>query len=178
MNKLNPSLEGVAEKSALIRNSIHASLLNPPVFGLASLVGSSPQTSILTAEALRPQNLLLLSTSGVADSVRTIREWFDSQNRGWVGPTISVAVCDPIDPNSMADAVTLWVNTLDSRSSTPCRLVIDATGGKKSMSVAAGMIASIRGLEVVYIDSQFDPATRKPRPGSEQIVLIPRVTIR
>ncbi len=46
------------------------------------------------------------------------------------------------------------------------------------MSVAAGMIALVRGLEVVYVDSQFDPATRKPRPGSEQIVLIPSVTIR
>ena len=46
------------------------------------------------------------------------------------------------------------------------------------MSVAAGMIALVRGLEVVYVDSHFDTTTRKPRLGSEQIVLIPRVTIR
>ena len=57
-----------------------------------------------------------------------------------------------------------WSNSLDSKSSAHFRLVIDATGGKKSMSVAAGMIVLVRGLEVVYVDSHFDTATRKPRP--------------
>lgn len=178
MGTTNPFFEGLTDAAARIRETTSSVLLIPPVIGLASTVGSSPQTSILTAEALRPKHLLLLATDGVENSVRTIREWFDSQDRGWLAPLISVAVCDPIDPNSMADAVIVWSNALDSKSSAHFRIVIDATGGKKSMSVAAGMIALVRGLEVVYVDSQFDPATRKPRPGSEQIVLIPSVTIR
>ncbi|MDA1008907.1 MAG: hypothetical protein O2800_07930 [Planctomycetota bacterium] len=186
----NPVFTGLSESASALRMAIISTLVDPPVFGLASMVGSSPQTSILAAEALRPTHLLLLSTEGVGTSVATIREWFDAADRGWVSPSITVAVCDPIDPNSMSSALADWRRSLSlaspasaasaaspTTSMSPRRLVLDATGGKKSMSVAAGMIAMAQLLEVVYIDSQFDPATRRPRVGSERLVRIPHVTI-
>ena len=40
------------------------------------------------------------------------------------------------------------------------------------MSVVAGMLAVQLGVEVVYLDSVFDPSLKMPRPGSEVIVRI------
>lgn len=176
MDTAHPHFAGLSESCARIRETTNSSLLNPSVYGLASLVGSSPQTSILAAAALRPKHLLLLSTDGASGSVSTIREWLALSDLGWTAPVVSVAVCDPLDSNNFLDAVTAWSRPLEGDSTARNRIVLDATGGKKSMSVAAGMIAMVRGIEIVYIDSEFDLAARTRRPGSEKIVLIPRVT--
>ena len=153
-----------------LSNKLTHELRNPPAFGLISLVGSSPQTSILTAEALRPRHLLLIATAGVSESVDLIRDWFTNHHGGWPVPAVIAVVCDPTDVKSMDQAVGTWLEALSQqRPSTP-RIFIDASGGKKSMSVAAGMIALQRKIEVLYIDSKFDASLRLPEPGSEVIV--------
>ena len=153
-----------------LSNKLTHELRDPPAFGLISLVGSSPQTSILTAEALRPRHLLLITTAGVSESVDLIRDWFTNHHGGWPVPALIAVVCDPTDVKSMDQAVGTWLEALSQQRPSTHRIFIDASGGKKSMSVAAGMIALHRKIEVLYIDSKFDASLRLPEPGSEVIV--------
>jgi len=146
--------------------------LREPIDGLVSLVGMSPQTTIMVSEALRPRNLLLVASTGVEGSVQAIDAWMRDPARDWPSPSIETALVPPTDSDRTARAVRTWIEA--RRAAAPGgRIIFDATGGKKSMSVVAGMLAVQLGLEVAYLDSTFDPSLRMPRPGSESIVLIP-----
>ena len=145
--------------------------LRKPAAGLVSLVGMSPQTTIIIVEALRPRELLLIASEQSKVSVAEIAKWMSSSTRDWQTPRLEVAYIPPTDSQAIAASVHRWV---DSRrgADASARVVIDATGGKKSMSVVAGMLAVQLGVEVVYLDSVFDPSLKMPRPGSEVIVRI------
>ena len=131
----------------------------------------SPQTTIIMVEALRPRELLLIASEQSKVSVAEIAKWMSSSTRDWQTPRLEVAYIPPTDSQAIAASVHRWV---DSRrgADASARVVIDATGGKKSMSVVAGMLAVQLGVEVVYLDSVFDPSLKMPRPGSEVIVRI------
>lgn len=142
-----------------------------PVDALVSLVGMSPQTTIMMCEALRPRELLLVTSANARASVEVIEAWLGDAARDWPRPALSIELVPPTDSVITATAVRNWVAA--RRSSAPgARVVFDATGGKKSMSVIAGMLAVQLGLEVVYLDSTYDPSLRMPRPGSEVVVPI------
>lgn len=146
-------------------------LLQGQVDGLVSLVGMSPQTTIMVTEALRPMRLLLVSSSNSHASSQAIESWLCDPKREWRAPRPEVRPIPPTDPDAIGAAVRDWVRAI--RAQAPAaRVVLDATGGKKSMSVVAGMLAVELGLEVVYLDSAYDPSLRMPRPGSEVVVPI------
>lgn len=157
--------------SARCRENLDADL-RAPVAGLISLVGMSPQTTITLCEALRPRELLLVTSAFAASSVDTISAWLNDASREWAAPNIVVELIAPTDSNAIATSVQRWLETQRSNASAG-RIVFDATGGKKSMSVIAGMLAAKLGFEVVYLDSTFDASLKLPRPGSEVIVRIP-----
>lgn len=155
----------------LCRNSL-SSDLRSPADGLASLVGMSPQTTITMAEALRPRSLLLVTSENASDSIRVIRAWFDRSDLGWNPPIIAIQKVPPTDSNAIAHGVRTWIS--ERRASNPqATLYFDATGGKKSMSVVAGMLAVQLNIDVVYLDTEFDASLRMPRPGSEVVVRVP-----
>lgn len=143
-----------------------------PVSGLVSFVGTTPETTILVTEATRPANLLLVASHGVQESVNVILDWFQSERSAdRANPLVTTVICDPVNPKQMKDAVTSWI-ALQRKTCHGARLCIDATGGKKSMSMTAGMLAVTHQLELLYLDSEFDHALRAPRPGSEHLVVI------
>jgi hypothetical protein len=145
--------------------------LRSPADGLASLVGMSPQTTITMAEALRPRSLLLVTSENASESIQVIHEWFNRSDLGWQPPCIAVRKVPPTDSSAIAHGVRNWI--ADQRASSPnAILYFDATGGKKSMSVVAGMLAVQLNLEVVYLDTEFDASLRMPRPGSEVVVRV------
>jgi hypothetical protein len=145
--------------------------LAAPVDVLVSLVGMSPQTTIMVSEALQPRQLLLVTSENATASLVAIEAWLGSSDRTWKSPAITTRLVPPTDSEITAQAVRGWI--AGQRAERPSsRIVFDATGGKKSMSVVAGMLAVQLGLEVVYLDSTFDPSLRMPRPGSEVVVPI------
>lgn len=151
------------------------SALRGPVDGLASLVGSSPQTTIMTAEAFRPRWILLITTTRMDASVRAIESWLDAAIDRWPRPRVAILRAAATDSTAIATGLGSWRDQVAedrAEGERDPRIVLDATGGKKSMSVIAGMIAAQHALEVVYIDSQFDASLRMPLPGSEDIVAI------
>jgi hypothetical protein len=145
--------------------------LRRPVDALISLVGMSPQTTIIMCEALRPRELLLVTSESTGPSLEAIERWLGDPARDWPRPHVRVEIVPPTDASRTSQAVREWVTARRTERPTQ-RVVFDATGGKKSMSVIAGMLAVQLGLEVVYLDSTYDPSRRMPRPGSEFIVRI------
>jgi hypothetical protein len=145
--------------------------IKSPVDALVSLVGMSPQTTIMMCEALQPRELMLVTSANARTSVEAIEAWLGDASRDWPRPAVSVELVPPTDSAITAAVVRNWVAM--RRAAQPgARVVFDATGGKKSMSVIAGMLAVQLGLEVVYLDSTYDPSLRMPRPGSEVVVPI------
>jgi hypothetical protein len=153
--------------------------LAPTVDALVSLVGMSPQTTIMVSEALQPRQLLLVTSENARASIDAIEAWFASPERDWNPPSVTIKIVPPTDSEITAQAVREWIASLRAKAPST-RIVFDATGGKKSMSVIAGMLAVQLGLEVVYLDSTFDPSLRMPRPGSEVVVpiAVPTATAR
>jgi hypothetical protein len=141
------------------------------VDALISLVGMSPQTTIIMCEALRPREILLVTSENTGPSLEAIDRWFADPARDWPRPQVRVEVVPPNDASRTSQVVRAWVTARRTERPTQ-RVVFDATGGKKSMSVIAGMLAVQLGLEVMYLDSAYDPSLRMPRPGSEVVVPI------
>jgi len=133
--------------------------------GLASLVGMSPQTTVLTAELLRPRSLLLVS-SGEGASVERICEWFTRRPEGHRPQFVRTALCAPTDPEAIIQAIRAWRAELGLDATS----AIDATGGRKSMSAAAGMLAATDGIGLAYLESDYCAALRSAVPGSERLV--------
>jgi hypothetical protein len=53
------------------------------------------------------------------------------------------------------------------------QIVVDITGGKKSMVAAAAIFGKDFGCKVVYVDfSDYIKELRKPRPGSEVMTIV------
>ncbi len=142
------------------------------VDGLASLVGFSPETTIAMVEELRPKHLLLLASEESKSSVERIQEWLTHKASGLLKPQVTIATIDPLVPRSLLDKITSWITELQILKPATS-IVLDATGGKKSMSVAAGMIASVLPIEIAYLESEYNPITRKPHPGSQRVVFLP-----
>ena len=158
--------------AARCRTNLDPSLVGA-VAGLVSLVGMSPQTTITMAEALRPRELLLVTSENAYASIEAISAWLASASRDWPAPIITVSRVPPTDSNAIATSVREWLAPRRAADAS-ARIMFDATGGKKSMSVVAGMLSVELALEVLYLDSVFDPSLKMPRPGSEVIVSIPR----
>ena len=116
--------------------------------------------------------MLLVTSENASESLQVIREWFNRSDLGWQPPSIAVQKVPPTDSSAIAHGVRNWI--ADRRASSPnAILYFDATGGKKSMSVVAGMLAVQLNLEVIYLDTEFDASLRMPRPGSEVVVRVP-----
>jgi hypothetical protein len=135
---------------------------------LVSILGMSWQPVALMAAHLRPERVLIIGT----------RESLEKQVDG--EPVFEVIVrlsglhrdCfeTPISvpdgaEQDIYDAVRQFVarHGLGSRG-----VAIDPTGGKKSMSVAAGLAGFLEGAWLVYVDYlEYDPKRRIPVAGSE-----------
>ena len=133
--------------------------------GLASLVGMSPQTTVLAAELLRPRSLLLVS-SGAGDSLERICAWFARRPAPLRPQFVCAAQCAPTDSAAIIRAIRAWRAELGPNATS----AIDATGGRKSMSAAAGMLAATDGIGLAYLESDYCAALRSAVPGSEQLV--------
>jgi len=138
----------------------------PEVARLVSLLGFSWQPAALLASKFRPAKMLLLGT----------RESLDEQAHGGQEPRTLVAGVSGLEPRQIetraveaAGEVELYLALREFLSSgDPTRSAVDITGGKKSMTAAAALVAQELGVPMVYVDyAHYDQQRRMPVPGTE-----------
>jgi hypothetical protein len=139
---------------------------------LVSMLGFSPETAVLSCHALYPRRLLVLYSGNAADSIGTVRRFVAGEKSGLLSASRFVAQeCPPTEPAGIGTIIEKAVADVRGTNK-DARIVVDITGGKKVMSAAAALAAARLGLPVVYIDGEYDPKIRRPKPGTENLVVI------
>ena len=134
---------------------------------LVSLVGMSWQPVVLMASWVRPERLLLIVTRDSRAQRPGGEDLVSYLSRHAGIDTVRIDVREVPDDGEVE--IYRRIREFVTTSGIPARLTaVDPTGGKKSMSVAAGLAASHLGCPIVYVDyREYDPVRRVPLPGSE-----------
>lgn len=127
---------------------------------LISILGFSPEPIIMTARAMNPDKHIVITTG---------------ENQ-----TVEGVLDDHL--NSNFDLIRLPDESFETMYKTlkeqllhlnVSKVVIDITGGKKSMVASASIFGKDYGCKIVYVDfSEYLEDLRKPKPGSEILNLV------
>lgn len=127
---------------------------------LISVLGYSPEPIIMTATAMKPRQHVIL-TSGKNLRVEEILEESLSGNYKLVRVK---------DETFQTMYSSLKEQLITHNYS---KVVVDITGGKKSMVASASIFAKDFGCKIVYVDfTEYIKELRKPKPGSEILNLV------
>jgi hypothetical protein len=147
----------------------------PKVDLLVSVAGFSPETTIITAGVLRPEQILVISSEVAYGMIDIIGEFVMKQ--GLRLSQFRHESCNPADL-SLFELICRRVKShrdaIASKGSKAekAETLIDITGGKKVMSAGAAMAAGELDLRICYVDNQYDDSRRAAVPGTEEIVLL------
>ncbi|WP_307520100.1 TIGR02710 family CRISPR-associated CARF protein [Streptomyces umbrinus] len=146
-----------------------------PVRLLISLAGFSPITTVLVYRLLKPQRMLVVTSLNAQSSIDVIGEQVIGAGR-LRHQDFRHAPVVPTDPLGIYRVVRTELEELEKRDEERPYAVIDITGGRKVMSAAAALAAWQLGLDLCYIDSDYDPARLRPVPGSDRLLLLDNPT--
>lgn len=133
---------------------------------LVSLMGFSPETTVLATAFVRPQRLVIVASKN-AERYCGQCIAFLTEHTLIAREVISVRMVDPTDHDA------LFVTLCDALGGASGRRLVDLTGGKKIMSAVAGYAAWSLGLPVCYLESRaYNEQMRRPEPGSEEIFIL------
>lgn len=143
--------------------------LQPPAL-LCLLCGTSPQPLLLSVSFCRPQRVLLVGTDtrDGRDAVEEVRSLLP------VGQSVEPwQAIHAMDPALAFRALHQRLLVEMARPGIPReQVLIDITGGKKTMTAAAFLLASELGLQTVYVDGEHHRRLRLPRPGKAQVSML------
>lgn len=143
---------------------------NPPqVEVLVSLVGYSPQTTINAAYTLRPEHLVLIHSQESHQNLDSIYDQLTQRRHVLHQDQIHPYLCQVTDPTNMLHIVQEAIEDIQCNTAHG-QNYIDITGGKKVMSASAALIAWQLDLNICYINTQYDPHHRQPKPGTEHLI--------
>ena len=127
---------------------------------LISILGFSPEPIILTAKAMKPKNHVIITT-GLNQEVESIIESHLDGNFKLIRLK---------DEQFITMYKTLKEQLILNKHS---KVVLDITGGKKSMVASASIFGKDYGCKIVYVDfDEYIKELRKPKPGSEKLNLV------
>lgn len=125
---------------------------------LISLLGFSPQPIILFLRATKPDKVLFIHSEETEEYLDLIQQW--------TGLKISQVIKESVgssDPTGVYKAIKDFVFSKDKNE-----ILLDITGGKKSMVGGAAMAGSLLGIDIGYVDyEKYLSTLRQPEPGSE-----------
>lgn len=125
---------------------------------LISLLGLSPQPVILFIKAINPEKVLFIHSEET-------EKYLDEIVR-WTGLTLSQVTREMVDSSDPTGVYKSIKHFCSSKS--PREILLDFTGGKKSMVGGAAMAGNLLGIDTGYVDySGYLPDLRQPEPGSE-----------
>jgi CRISPR-associated protein (Cas_Cas02710) len=138
---------------------------------LISLVGFSPVTTILTFAALRPRQVLAITSAEAEDSIDVIHRHL--VGGGGLKPSrFAHRRCTPTNPQSIYQVIKSELESLRRPGGAAPYAVIDITGGRKVMSAAAALAAWQLNLELCYLDSEFDRVHQVNRPETNRLLML------
>ena len=124
--------------------------------GLVSLLGYTPDTTILAAQFVEAKVVVVLhtlETRPFLDQVRAMLPQCD----------VKSVQFDRDDLGSLEPAMGTALQALDDSDD----VVVEMTGGTKPMGNLVWLAAAMRGIPALYIDYlRYDPRHRKPVPAS------------
>ncbi len=126
---------------------------------LISLVGFSERPVILSILAAKPKNVLFLYTEETKNKIPLISERIKMSS---FHLQIEKAKIGASSEREIHQAIKKYA--ADKEKS---RILIDITGGKKSMIGAAAQTALLLKVDAGYIDGEYVHDLRQPRPGTE-----------
>jgi len=133
---------------------------------LVSLMGFSPETTVISAAMVRPGRLVVIYS-------KETEQYFDIAAQFLTSRKIipfSALNQEAVNPTNAAEIYKVVYNRIDRRKPA----IIDVTGGKKVMSATAAQVAWELGMRLCYIESdRYSPELRRPAPGSEQLIILP-----
>ena len=150
---------------------------------LVSVCGTTPQPILLTAAALNPPRLLLLHTFESKHSAVLIHDAVSSPS--WLEynrcqPLVTFLEYDATDTIGQFQKIAAKLHDLGLISHSSYfdnkpvnNVVIDVTGGKKSMVAAAYLLSAEYGIPAVYIDGEYVDSVGLPKPQSLELVPLP-----
>lgn len=131
---------------------------------LISLMGYTPETTVISYRFAEPQRLAVLYTKET--------EHLLSEIQRLTGLPAGALLAEVFDKHNMQD---LWraLDRLLERLGRRNRLAIELTGGTKPMGAALQMAAAVMDIDTLYIDyDDYMPEYRKPRPLSTYVRLM------
>ncbi len=133
---------------------------------LVSLMGLSPETTVLTTTLVQPRQLVIVASKSAERYCEQCIA-FLMEHALIAREKISVRMVHPTDHDA------LFATLRDVLASSIGRRLVDLTGGKKIMSAVAGYAAWSLGLPVCYLESRaYNEQMRRPEPGSEEIIVL------
>ena len=136
---------------------------------LVSLMGFSPETTVISTSILRPQRLLIVFSENAAGSYDQASAYLTSHEIMRFSQIQGVTI-QPTDPYDIYGAVRAAVLRTADASKGGKRRIVDITGGTKIMSATAGQVAWEEGLWLGYVEGKYDEELRRPIPGYERLV--------
>lgn len=144
---------------------------------LVLLCGTSAAPLLLSTSFVRPKRVMLVASSSNLgrDAMKLVDEKLRQVERKLGSTFERVAPCEiaPSDPTQayrqLADAIRVCQRELDLSAD---QILVDITGGKKTMVAAAFLVCSELGLKSSYVDADYDERARMPVPGSADYVLL------
>ena len=127
---------------------------------LFSMLGFSPEPIILTAKLINPDTHIIFTTNN--------RNMDNSILDRFLEDDYQMEYLENEDFNVVYSALKEKMILFPES-----QIVVDITGGKKSMVAAAAIFGKDFGCKVVYVDfSEYIKELRKPRPGSEVMTIV------
>ncbi|MDM1465338.1 hypothetical protein [Myroides odoratimimus] len=134
---------------------------------LFSILGFSPEPIILTAKAIKPKLHIIFTTEGKMDLNNYIEQFLESNYKVVYFKDESFQTIY----RTMKEQL-LYIDTHNSNLKRS-NIVVDITGGKKSMVASASIFGKDYGASIVYVDfKEYIPELRKPKPGSEILNIV------
>ncbi len=125
---------------------------------LISPVGFSAQPIILFIKAIRPERILFIFSEDTEHQINFIAKW-----TGITFAQVDKEHVDSSDVTGVYKAIKQFV-----AGKNPGEILIDITGGKKSMVGGAVMAGNFLGIDTGYVDyDEYIPDLRQPKPGTE-----------
>jgi hypothetical protein len=133
---------------------------------LVSLMGLSPETTVLVTAFLHPQRLVIIASRN-ADQYCEQCLHFLAEHGLLERGAIDFRMVEPTDHSA------LYALLGEVLASEDGRRMVDLTGGKKIMSAVAGYAAWTLGLPICYLESRaYNEQMRRPEPGTEVLTIL------
>jgi hypothetical protein len=129
---------------------------------LISLLGFSERPVILSILATKPKNVLFLYTEETKNKIP-----FISDRTKLSSSQIERVKIGTSSEREIHEVIQRYAADKDKS-----RILIEITGGKKSMIGAAAQIALVLKIDAGYIDGEYIHDLRQPKPGTEYFRLL------